>query len=334
MTSYKLNVEFDSYKGEKEQNQDAIVVDKDAGIFIVADGCSGHSGRYASEEASDFVATELRRIIARSPSDGQDFYFTEYMKDTLLLANQKLLMYGTRKKLEEIPKTTLDAVVLRENNLFCFAHVGDSSIYAVTEDRVIKLTEDQSTVAEQRKKNKLDEDQAKVFYSSPSEPINYLGNPKMQRDGSNESGGIQAESIEEPQRIVMLTDGLTDICTKAELEQLMLNYSGRKLIEKAYQMYAGPEQIYEVKLREDKPWVLKFISDQQDERFKEAQQALVGLESSDERFAKISDYLSANPGFKKLVIGKMKENLKLGQNDNFSIIVIEPKTGFKLRWQK
>ena len=332
-----LTVEYDSFKKrekldetcekyEKRENEDAYIVDEDAGVFVIADGCTRHHGKYASQEASTFVANELRRLAEHPPSDGQGHPFRHYMRDALELANQKLIMYGTRNKLEPLPATTLDAVVLRENNTLYFAHVGDSSIYTVKNGKAEKLTKDQSVMAEKREKNGLDEDQAKALYADSSSPTNFLGMLNFQRKD------IEAESMPGAQRIVMVTDGLTNVCTSQELKDLLVNYSGRKLIEKAFQIYTRPHQIFEVYLRENRQSIVDLITAQTDAKFIEIQKALIPLGALEEKFAKIDDYMNHSTNFKKMVYNSFME--KHGQGDDFTIIVIELGAGLKFRIKK
>jgi len=125
----------------RSSNEDALGLDRDRGIFIVADGMGGHqAGEVASQQAVDSLLGSLR---ARQPEEGA----AEAMVRAITSANSEIAAAAQAdKNLKGMGTTVVAAIV--EGDRFTIAHVGDSRAYLVRDGGIRQLTEDHSMVAE------------------------------------------------------------------------------------------------------------------------------------------------------------------------------------------
>ncbi|MDW8003014.1 MAG: protein phosphatase 2C domain-containing protein [Deltaproteobacteria bacterium] len=125
----------------RENNEDAFFVDKDRGIFIVADGMGGHNaGEVASKLAVEFIGTYL------SQQTKVEKEIRKAILEAVLLAHEEI-----KKKANEDPflkgmGTTVVLGYLKGKDLF-ICNVGDSRAYLIRDKEIVRLTEDHSMAA-------------------------------------------------------------------------------------------------------------------------------------------------------------------------------------------
>lgn len=124
----------------REQNQDSIgyLNSLNGDIFVVCDGMGGHvGGETASSTAVDsimeYMSSELFPEIKTA------------MADAIKYAHEKV-----RQKAQEMPElkgmgTTVVMLVIKEEKAY-IAHVGDSRIYFLSDNKLHRITKDQSYV--------------------------------------------------------------------------------------------------------------------------------------------------------------------------------------------
>lgn len=130
-------------------NEDAVAVDRDFGIAVLADGVGGNrGGDVASRMAVDIVGERLRAKIrqfragARQPTPPQ---FTEQ-----IVAEANLAIHEASRKQPGCSGmgTTLALAVFYERNV-ALLHVGDSRIYRLRNGQLQLLTRDDSLLNDQ-----------------------------------------------------------------------------------------------------------------------------------------------------------------------------------------
>ena len=137
-----------THTGRRKTNEDAMLVDLELGLFVVADGMGGHN---AGEVASAIVISTLR-----------DFFVTQgdrtehALADSLVLANDQVLAASGRPEYAGMGTTVVAACVTDDRVLF--GSVGDSRIYLWRERRLTQLTEDDSWVSRVLREEELSED--------------------------------------------------------------------------------------------------------------------------------------------------------------------------------
>lgn len=124
---------------KRKQNEDAAWFDEKRGVFAVADGMGGHlAGEVASAMAIDAVAHMA--VQRKKPS-------IELLKKAVLSAHKKILAHAKGHEECSGMGTTL-SVMWRADRYMYIAHVGDSRIYRLRENKLEQITEDHSLVGE------------------------------------------------------------------------------------------------------------------------------------------------------------------------------------------
>ncbi len=151
----------------REQNEDAHLVDRSLGLFIVADGMGGHAGGgTASRLAVETIQASVRAAQSSRP---EAFGATEGVEDSPLpevlrqaVEDACARIFQTAQEDPELAGmgTTVTAALVNGRLAFV-AHVGDSRCYLLREGRIYQVSEDHSLVNEQLKAGTISADEAK-----------------------------------------------------------------------------------------------------------------------------------------------------------------------------
>jgi serine/threonine protein phosphatase PrpC len=199
----------------RERNEDAVYVDPQGQLFIVADGMGGHAaGDVASALAIDVVRTRLEvardRLDAARASGNRPLRVKPLLASAVRAAHEAL-----RKRTTSDPTTagmgsTIDvAIVLGDRVLI--AHVGDSRTYLIRGRRVIQLTRDHTVAQAAVDAGRLTAAEAR---RSPHSSVltNVLG------IGDQVTVDLVERTLRPGDRLLLCTDGLYDGLTPSELE--------------------------------------------------------------------------------------------------------------------
>lgn len=178
---------------------------KDKGaLFLVADGMGGHS---AGEIASEMAVNIVNRTYYESAMDSQSALKRAFGEANRLiheasLANEEFKGMGT----------TCTALVLRKGSAVS-AHVGDSRIYLVRDDKIYVMTEDHSQVMEMIKLGLLTLDQARR-HPDKNVILRALGSqPEVEVATWNEPFPIRCGD-----KFILCSDGLYDLVDDNEIK--------------------------------------------------------------------------------------------------------------------
>ena len=137
----------------RPNNEDALLWDVPAGLFVVADGMGGHQ---AGEVASKMAVETVQSFLESSKGDHDltwPFGFDPTLSmnanrlvTAVRLANRKVYQAGEDKPDLAGMGTTI-VVALVEGGLLTFCGVGDSRIYALSGGALQQITHDDSWVA-------------------------------------------------------------------------------------------------------------------------------------------------------------------------------------------
>lgn len=137
----------------RPNNEDALLWDVPAGLFVVADGMGGHQ---AGEVASKMAVETVQSFLESSKGDHDltwPFGFDPTLSTNanrlvtaVRLANRKVYQAGEDKPDLAGMGTTI-VVALVEGALLTFCGVGDSRIYALSGGALKQITHDDSWVA-------------------------------------------------------------------------------------------------------------------------------------------------------------------------------------------
>jgi PPM family protein phosphatase len=160
--SLRIEVAGETNVGMKRtHNEDNFSIIEESGLYIVADGMGGHaSGEIASKMAVDAVR-EFFALTANDPErtwpykmDRSKGYEENRLITGIKLANLRIFESAQRDPRQRGMGTTIAALFAVENGVY-LAHVGDSRVYRMREERLEQLTEDHSLLNDYIKMKRL-----------------------------------------------------------------------------------------------------------------------------------------------------------------------------------
>ncbi|MFZ5900309.1 Stp1/IreP family PP2C-type Ser/Thr phosphatase [Desulforudis sp. 1088] len=185
-------------------NEDSLCINPALKLFAVADGMGGHvAGEVASRLALEVLEASLEQFI----TGGRDV--PEALSAAVREANRAIYERAAQDPQFKGMGTTLSACVAQGSRLVV-AHVGDSRIYLVRGQDIKQLTEDHSLVRELAKQGKITEDE------SNSHPYRNVLTRAL-GTGTDLAVDSQVHLLQEGDRLVLCTDGLTNLVSDEEI---------------------------------------------------------------------------------------------------------------------
>jgi serine/threonine protein phosphatase PrpC len=235
----------------RDNNEDTFIAARVTGtdriLSCVIDGVGGYSGgEIAAEIARESVLEELN-------TPGGDVI--ALMKAAIALADERIMQEKLQvKEYEKMACVLTLAVIDLEKNLFYYAHVGDTRLYLLRDQTLVKISRDQSFVGFMEDTGRLTEEQA-MRHPKRNEINKALG------FGINVAG--QEDYIETGQSpflpgdvLMLCSDGLSDMVNKQEMTAILT--TAADLRSKAEQLVAtankngGRDNITVVLVQNDK----------------------------------------------------------------------------------
>jgi protein phosphatase len=185
------------------------------GIFMVADGMGGHSdGEQASATVIRVSAAQLLQKvylpILQKSDMSERMPISEALDEAFQAAHRTLVT--------DIPSggTTLTAVVII-NNLAHIAHVGDSRLYLINEERIEKLSRDHSYVQRLIELQELAPDQAE---NHPQKSVLYRALGLSEQLDTD----VLTRRLPSGSYLLICSDGLWGLVSDEELRSIVLRY--------------------------------------------------------------------------------------------------------------
>ena len=128
--------------GDRQDNQDrgAIVVADNAAMLLVFDGMGGHSDGARAAETALKVVQDMFTSTPLPVLDPQGFLY-----GALARAHDAVVALGREVAVDFRPRATCAICLVQEEGSF-WAHIGDSRIYQVRSNKVLKRSRDHSHV--------------------------------------------------------------------------------------------------------------------------------------------------------------------------------------------
>ena len=217
---------YNSNKGRKEKNDDAVSVSKNkqgAVIGIVCDGVGSHSN---ASYSSNYIVSTLEK-------EWQDLTFANFnnMKNWLYDRIEKLNteLYTKSKDKQKKMGTTIVTVAIFDNQVVVY-NIGDSSAYGLTKDNVMNVvTVEDSFVGALISAGVITEEEAK---SHPEKHV--LTQALATRDNIDLHTFI--DDVSNYDYFLLCSDGLTNMIEKEEIQNIVrngeLSIAVNKLIDK------------------------------------------------------------------------------------------------------
>jgi PPM family protein phosphatase len=217
---------------KRKGNEDALYVNPEQKLFVVADGMGGHA---AGEIASKVAVDAINEFVCLTGGDeeitwpfGLDeniSYDGNRLKTAIRHANRRVLE-ATREKSEYEGMATTVAAVLVDGDVANIGHVGDSRIYLLTPSEFTQLTSDHSWVNEQIQSGVISPDQARTHPLRNVVTRALGGKPDLQVD-------MQQHKAKAGDILILCSDGLTTMIQDEDIARVVRESGGD--VEKAAQ---------------------------------------------------------------------------------------------------
>ena len=209
----------------RENNEDALLI-REPHLFAVADGMGGYA---AGEVASRGAIKAFETVVCELVQQGTE-PMEEILRAAILRANEHICKMAQQNTDFTGMGTTLTAVYLDDDHTAYVCHMGDSRLYLYRQGVLTQITHDHSYVAGLVEQGKITDQEA---INHPQRHV------LLQAVGMEEAGeaeiihfALEAEDV-----LLLCSDGLTDMVTDPELQELLaapaLEEAADNLLEQA-----------------------------------------------------------------------------------------------------
>lgn len=205
----------------RHNNEDSWKYLQEDMFYVLADGMGGHqAGEVASHEC-------VERLCKLFHSRNNAASTLEETKQILSIAIQEVnaSIYYLAKQYQKLKGmgTTLCCIFFHSQGLI-YAHVGDSRIYRFRDQRLEQLTHDHSLLRELIDLGQLSEQQADAFLYKNI--ITKAIGTEPHVEPSVKHTAVYANDM-----FLMCSDGLTDLLSLKEIQEIFLTYSQDKIAQ-------------------------------------------------------------------------------------------------------
>lgn len=217
----------------RQNNEDYWAHILEDNFFVLADGMGGHQ---AGEVASREAVTLLCRLVKEAGLDSFKIKNLDELQDLLRAAiqqlNGKLFSLSCQNEKWKGMGTTLCCLLVHEQGIIV-AHVGDSRIYRLRQNRLEQLTQDHSLLRELMDLGQIEDQQADGFLYRNILTRAVGTEPIVEPE-------INTSDVKSEDLFLMCSDGLTDLLSREEIESLLVHSetiqeSTKKLVKTAKQ---------------------------------------------------------------------------------------------------
>jgi serine/threonine protein phosphatase PrpC len=193
-------------------------------LFVVADGMGGHrAGDVASRLGTQHFVRQYKKLRNKKNP------IMDSMNQALEKANNLILAKAATDPRKRGMGTTFSAVVISGMNAY-IVHVGDSRIYLIRGDEIIKLTTDHTFVGKMLEEGRITEAEAR---DHPQKNILYmsLGARKTFEPEIKEQLDIEESDI-----FMMCSDGLNNMVSDNTIKEYLLSFNTHEAVEELIQL--------------------------------------------------------------------------------------------------
>ena len=204
----------------RRHNEDSFEIDAAAGLFVVADGMGGHGhGEVASRLAVEAVVRSVRESLeAEGPATGDWRSRERQLREKVLRAAfieaQGSIMRATREDRSLTGMGTTAVCCLLGDDRVSVAHVGDSRVYKLRNDRLNLLTEDHTWVNEQVQAGVLAPDEARFH------PLKSVVTRALGAENGNEVDLLDLQ-LQGGDLLLLCSDGLTTMLDDERIVEIL-----------------------------------------------------------------------------------------------------------------
>lgn len=198
----------------RQDNQDAMAVEPEAGLFLVVDGMGGHRGgdlaaKMVAEDLPPMIENGLGRLRGRSPR-----CIRRLLKKVVIEHSRHLKMEGDSESGQAGMGATVVLALLTGGRAF-IVNVGDSRVYRLRDGRLVQLTVDHSVVSELLEAGHITPDEANT-HDSLGVVTQHIGMPERVEPL------VRSLVLKPGDRFLLCSDGLTDLVDDAHICGVLL----------------------------------------------------------------------------------------------------------------
>jgi PPM family protein phosphatase len=196
-------------------------------LAVIADGMGGH---LAGDVASKMAITLIDKKWKSTNKFEKPNEIEEWLLQTIQEINQSIYEHAQNNKECEGMGTTL-VIVVHIDEFLTIAHIGDSRCYLLNQDKLKQVTEDHSLVNALVQSGQITKDDAK-HHPRKNVVLRALGSQ------SQVDTDVKTILIDENEKVLLATDGLTDKILDEELFEIIskhedINLAGQELVNLA-----------------------------------------------------------------------------------------------------
>jgi serine/threonine protein phosphatase PrpC len=206
---------FISEKGKREINEDSLKFLLGKFYFV----CDGVGGNGNGKIASKLVAETVKESLLKSKS----------ISEAVAESERVLSSYKKKNPITEAMATTIAVAEILDNGILV-SWAGDSRVYQFRDGKIIFMTTDNSWVANAVKKGVLSSVDA-LFHPKANELT------KSIKDSSKpvKLEQVLIDDIQPNDFFLICSDGITETCLDADLEELFSNFkSSSEIIQELH----------------------------------------------------------------------------------------------------
>ncbi len=198
----------------RENNEDAVVVDGDTHLCVLADGMGGYNaGEIASGMATAFIKSEMARWLTEAGRGAKTREVRRALEICVDNANRSIFNAADSNPQYSGMGTTLVVGVFRDTTLV-LGHIGDSRCYRLRNGEFVQITKDHSLLQEQIDAGLITQEQA-----AGSSIKNLVTRALGVEDAV--ALDLSEHEIEVGDAYLMCSDGLSDMVDDAEIASIL-----------------------------------------------------------------------------------------------------------------
>jgi len=199
----------------RANNEDDIHYDDERGIYLLIDGMGGHAaGEKATEIAKERMIVRLGRAVG-TPD--------RRIREAITLANQAIFE-AAREQPEWHGMACVLTAAIVEDGKTTVGHVGDSRLYKVTRDCLLRVTRDHSPVGDMERNGELTEEES-LRHPRRNEVYRDVGSQSRDAD-EPDFIDIYEVDLEDDGGLLLCSDGLTDALLEREILAVVQEHAG------------------------------------------------------------------------------------------------------------
>src|ERR1035438_7451159 len=183
----------------RHNNEDALHVDLERGIFLVVDGIGGQA---AGEKAAEIAVGRVRARLERQTGTTE-----QRVREAITMANNEIFRAAQGNPEWEGMACVLTLAVL-DQGAAVVGHVGDSRLYQISGGEIRKITHDHSPVGEREDNRELTEAEA-MRHPRRNEVFRDVGS-EQHTPADIDFIEVQRFACPADSALVLCSDGLSD----------------------------------------------------------------------------------------------------------------------------